>query len=133
MPLLSTLWDHTHGNTLSLCNMMQMRAEKSVWTVGAGDILTIPDDTTVDRNLFTEYGRLTIGNIDTAFSIYKAKSGRQMQKSAQLDECLLTSICPKTAEIILAEQNLWKAQNMQCVEKLFKLLMNDDPRRILDR
>ena len=29
MPLLGVLWDHAQGNNLSLCNMLQMRADKS--------------------------------------------------------------------------------------------------------
>ena len=70
---------------------------------GAGNILTIKDDAGVDRNILTEYGRLTTGNIDTHFAIYKTQAGRQLQNSAQMSECLMASICPKTAEIVLAE------------------------------
>ena len=82
MPLHGALWDHTHGNTPSLCNMLRMRADKSGWSVGGGDILTIEDDISVNRNLITEYRRLTVGNIDAFFAIYKSKAGHQIQISA---------------------------------------------------
>ena len=65
-----------------------MRAAKSGWSTGAGNILTIKDDAGVDRNLLTEYGRLTTGNIDAHFDIYKAQAGRQLQNAAQMSECL---------------------------------------------
>ena len=61
-------WDHTLGNTLGLSNMLAMRAAKSGWETGTGDILTIKDDLGTDRNLVTEYGLLKVTNIETHFA-----------------------------------------------------------------
>ena len=104
--LLGTPWDHTHGNTLVISSMLEMRAEKSGWTSGAGNIMFIEDNKGTPRDLLTEYGLLTINNIDTHFTTYKQKAGHQLQNSAQLTECLLTSICPKMAQIVMAESHL---------------------------
>ena len=82
--------------------MLETRTAKSGWSTGSGNILTIKKDIGVSRDLLTEYGRLFIGNIDAHFAIYKSQAGRQLQNSAQMSEFLLASICPKTAEIVLA-------------------------------
>ena len=124
MQLIRILWEYNQGNTLNLCNMLQMRAYKSDWSVGSGNILTIPDDSSVDRNLLTDYRCLAVDNIDAHFAIYKAQAGLQLHNSAHMAECLLASIYPETYEIVLVDQHLWKAQDMACGEKLFKLLMN---------
>jgi hypothetical protein len=84
--LPGTAWDHTLGNTLGLSNTLEMRAAKSVWSSGAGDILSIEDDGGTERNLLTKYGLLTVANINTHFATYKMTSGRQLQNSAQLTE-----------------------------------------------
>jgi hypothetical protein len=50
--LSGVAWDHTLGNTLGLSNMLGLRASKSGWLTGAGDILiTIKDDAGIDRKL----------------------------------------------------------------------------------
>ena len=89
--------------------MLDKRAVKSGWSTGTGDILSILDDAGDPRVFLTKYDHLTIGNIHAHFTIYKAHEGRQLHNSAQLAECLLASIVPKTAEIVLAESHLWKS------------------------
>ena len=101
-----------------------MRAAKSGWATGGGDILTIPDDAGTDRQLVTEYGLLTIANIENQFAINKNAAGRKLQHSAQLCECLMASLSTGTAEIAMAESHLWTSQDIQSGELLFKFLMN---------
>ena len=68
--LPGTPWDHTLGNTLGLSNMLEMWAAKSDWSIGAGDILTIKDNGGTKMNLLTEYGLITVANINTQFATY---------------------------------------------------------------
>ena len=84
-----------------------MRASKSGWSTGGGDILTIKDDAGIYRQLVTEYGLLTILNFETQFAINKTAAGRKLQNSAQLCECLMASLSTGTAEIAMAESHMW--------------------------
>ena len=69
--LTGVLWDHTLGNTLGLSNRLGLRASKSGWSTGGGNILTIKDSAGIDRQLITEYGLLTITNIENQFAVNK--------------------------------------------------------------
>lgn len=117
-------WDHTLGNTLGLSNRLSMRAAKSGWATPGGNILTIPDDAGTNRQLIKEYGLLSIANIEAQFAIHKGHTGRQLQNSAQLCECLMALLSPGTAEIAMSESHLFTSQGIQSGELLFKFLMN---------
>ena len=69
--LSGAAWDHTLGNTLGLSNRLVLRASKSGCSTVGGDILTTKDDAGVDRQLITEYGLLTIANIDNQCAVNK--------------------------------------------------------------
>ena len=73
------LRDHTLGNTLGLSNRLGLRASKSDWSTGAGDILTIKADAGIDRQLVTGYGIITILNIETQFAVNKTAAGMTLQ------------------------------------------------------
>ena len=105
--------------------MLQMRDDKSGWSIGEGDIIMVEDDRNVKCNLLIEYGLLIQANINDSFVAYKPKNGHQLQNLAQLANCLINSISPETSQIVLAKHHLCKSQSIACGDNLFKVLIKN--------
>ena len=102
---------------------MLERANKSGWTNQIADIINIPDDGNVSRNLLTEYGRLTINNIKTYGSNYINTQSRQAQNDMQMYHCIKNSLTDAAEKSILSERDKYHNHNQPSGPLLYKLLM----------
>ena len=75
-------------NIKSFLTRLQNRALNSNWT----DICTIADDNGIDRNLFTEHGRITLANIRISAAVYMGQPARDAQNSCQMYNCIINSL-----------------------------------------
>ena len=107
------------------------RAKLAGWDAGQGNILTIPDANQHDRNLITEYGRLTMEEIEAYVRTYVLppqgqqgiQQNRRVQNDYQLFCCLSNSLTEAGQIKVLAERDRYTINGHQSGSLYFKLLM----------
>lgn len=105
------------------CDALLDRANKSGWYTGAGDILNIPDASGTNRNLITEYGRLSMDKIKEHALTYINGETRRVQNSTQMLLCIKESLTEAGKLKILSESSQWKANDKESGPMLFKYIM----------
>jgi hypothetical protein len=128
---LSIKFDVEGKNVNMFNELLLTRANMAGWDSGQGDILTIPDANGNDRNLITEYGRLTMEEITTHVRTYvlpaqgqqAPPANRRAQNDYQLFLCLSTSLTEAGHIKLLAERDRYTINGHRSGSLYFKLLM----------
>ena len=97
------------------------RVKQSGWMEAGANIIMIPESTVTPRHLITEYGRLTIENIEAKIQNFIGKQTRQSQKSVQLFHYLTNSITESVNLKIVVDSTKYIDDETPLVELLFKL------------
>jgi hypothetical protein len=120
---LPITFDITSQTANLFCDALKDRANKSGWYTGAGNILTIPDAGGTNRDLITEYGRLSMADINTHVATYIDGNTRCTQNAAQMLTCIKESLSDAGKLKILAESEKWKVNDKESGTLLFKYVM----------
>jgi hypothetical protein len=75
-------------------------------------IVTIPDDNAVDRNLITNYGQLTLANVNAHAIGYMTLQTRDAQNSMLLYKYLLNSLTEDAKLVMVTMAHQYHANNM---------------------
>ena len=100
---LTYIFDLSSKNVNIFCEKLHERAEKSGWLAPGGNVLDIPDDDNVPRNLITEYGRLTMENVDDHVQTFFGNQSRQAQNDIQVFHCLSSSLTQEATDKMVDE------------------------------
>jgi len=100
---LVCLFDIDSKGVNLFCEKLNERAEKAGWLAPGGNILDIPDDGGTNRNLITEYGRLSMDNIDDHVQTFFGGHNRQAQNDIQIYHCISNSLTPDGQDKIVDE------------------------------
>ena len=87
------------------------------------NIIMIADSTGTPRNLVTEYGRLTVEDIETNIQQLIRQQTRQSQNSVQLFHCLTKSMTEAAHLKIVTESDKYMEGETPVGEQLFKLII----------
>ena len=88
-------------------------------------IIMIPNSTGTPRSLITEYGRLTVENIEANVQHFIGNSSHQAQNSVQLFHFLTNSMTEAAHLKIVAESDKYMDNETLVGEFLFKLMMQN--------
>ena len=107
------------------------RSKLAGWDAGQGNILNIPVANQQNRNLFTEYGSITMEEIETHVRTYALPpqgqqaipQNRRAQNDYQLFCCLSNSLTEAAQLDVLAERDRYTIDGHQSGSLFFKLLM----------
>jgi hypothetical protein len=111
------------------CEALSKRANKSGWNLAGADIIMTNDSSTpaIQRNIITEYSRLTVAEITAAVEGWITNESRRAQNNMQMFTCIMASLTKEGRIKILAEQDKYHvgqgANRHACAALLFKLLM----------
>jgi len=113
----------------TFCEALSERANKSGWNLTEADVIMINDSSTpaIQRNIITEYGRLTVAEITAAVQGWITEESRRAQNNMQMFTCIMASLTKEGRIKILAEQDKYHVgegtNRRACAALLFKLLM----------
>ena len=117
-------FDHQLGKTTKICEVLQSRAFEAGWQTGAGDILTIPDAAGVSKDLLSEFGQLTMTDINAHCNTYHDTTSRKAQNSVQMKMALYKTLGPTTQLEMLNVKDQWSIGATPYGPMMFKSLMN---------
>jgi hypothetical protein len=113
----------------TFCEALSERANKSGWNLAGADIIMTYDSSTpvIQRNIITEYGRLTIAKIAAVVEGWITDESRHAQNNMQMFTCIMASLTKEGCIKILAKQDKYHVGEgaicHACTALLFKLLM----------
>ena len=99
------------------------RVKQSGWMEAGANIIMIQDSGGTPRNLITEYGRLTVEDIEANMQNFIGQQTRQAQNSVQLFQCLTNSMTEAAHLKIVVESSKYMDDDTPVGELLFKLMM----------
>ena len=119
-----------HSKDISMLqSQINRRATNSGWNYMTGDILTIKNTKKEDKDLVTEYGCLSEGEIKKSL-VYLNIESRQKQNNQMMVECLLASLTEACFYKINNEESKYMVKKVLSLALLYKLVMQ---KVIIDR
>ena len=99
------------------------RSKQSGYMETGANIIMIADSTGTPRKKITEYGRLTVEDIEANIQKFTRQQTRQAQNSVQLFHCLNNSMTEAAQLKIVAESDKYMEGETPVGEILFKFMM----------
>ena len=99
------------------------RASKSGWNDQAADITSVPIANNQMANLFSEYGKISVQELEAFVNTYINANGRQAQNDSQLYHCIKNSLTTTAEKKILSERNTYHINDVPSGSLIFKHLM----------
>ena len=121
--LLPEEFDGTLDTVKVFSELLTQRATEAGWHAGAGDILSIPDSNGTIHNLITNYGQLTLKNVQAHVDTYIQQQNCHAQNSIQMFKCISSSITEAAPLEIITETETYTRHGAEAGPILFKLLM----------
>lgn len=101
---LEYLYDVSAEGGLLFSEKIHDRATAAGWSAINADILTIPDPDGNNKYLVTNYGELTLQEVDAHAQTYASQQSRQAQNAVQMYHCIMKSLTPEGHQRIIAER-----------------------------
>jgi len=115
-------FDGTSNTVKIFCELLTQRATEAGWHSGTGNILTIPDSNGIQRNLITNYGQLTLQDVQNHVDSYIQLQTRKAQNAVQMFKCISSSLTEDARLKIVAETDVYTRNGAEAGPILFKLL-----------
>ena len=121
--LLPEEFNGTSDTVKVFSELLMQHATEAGWHAGDGNILSIPDSNGTIRNLITNYGQLTLENVQAHVDMYIQQQNHHAQNSVQMFKCISSSITEAAHLKIIMETETYTRHGAEAGPILFKLLM----------
>ena len=120
---LTNKFDAKSSSVNTFTEALLERANKSGWNDQAANIISIPIANNQTANLFSEYGKISVQELEAFVNTYLNADGRQAQNDSQLYHCIKNSLTTDAERKILSERDTYHINNVPSGSLLFKHLM----------